>query len=316
MVPADQLSGEMAKVFFVPYDPTGRERNSTYLRDPDRHRHVALEYYRQIKSRRTAEQDRHLATKAVIRPKPPKSAPAGADKSTDNFEGDDATDRGSEPYGANLRDMINRKALMAHGASTIRPFSLNSIRSNDPFSSFCEPASHKFTLEMFDHSVTYQWSAFRLSTQQEGLDLLGKEITQAMMSSPVAWHANLYGGATHNAYRYAGVTHAKNDKQVRLYHKHRAIKALIDEMSKNNGQVSDATLIGMVTLAAHGSGETLRMKKTIPTRRPYLFTAQDTDYYSTNETGWEHLHALQEIVKRRGGLQTIRLQTLQVALQM
>ena len=125
------------------------------------------------------------------------------------------------------------------------------------------------------------------------------------MNSPACFYTLVFSGATHNAfYQYRGPT-TNSDALFRLSYKTKAIKALREEIERSDGNVSDEILLCMILLASQANGE----KRAPPEHRDTtpLSTAQDAQYYATNEWEWSHMTALRRLITQRGGLQTIKI---------
>ena len=170
---------------------------------------------------------------------------------------------------------------------------------------------------MLDHAITYQWSEFRFTDDQSGLNAIKAEVMESVITSPVAWHTVVFAGATHNAYRYGSRGLSKRNQQLRMLYKNKAISCMLDDVKRNGNDVSDGTLMSMVTLAAHSSDESLRGTDAVKgTKQPSLLTAHDIDYYSSMDIGWQHLNALYTILDERGGLHTVQLKSVAIAIQL
>ena len=158
---------------------------------------------------------------------------------------------------------------------------------------------------------------FRFSSDQAGLNSLKAEVMGCAMNEPVAWFTVIFAGATHNAFNHGMEYSPKFNNLLRLTYKDKAIRCLIEGISKSDGVASDGMLLSMVTLAAHGKGEVparISLNKRWTTSS--LSRAHDVDYYGGMETAWAHMDALQTLVARRGGLDRVKLRAAAIAVQL
>lgn len=201
--------------------------------------------------------------------------------------------------------------------SLLQPF-LGPTRA-DPFQSGCKSNAPPYVHEMLDHAICYQWSEFRLSDGDAGLNAAKAEIMQSVLKSPVAWYAIIFAGATHNAYQHGAYGIPKQNEQLRLFYKTKAIELLLAEINRNGEKVSEETLVSMIVLASHGTGENLDgadSAKHRDLRLPFVPHVHGVEYYSAMDPGLEHLQALYSLVDKRGGLRTIKLRSLAICIQL
>ena len=170
---------------------------------------------------------------------------------------------------------------------------------------------------MLDHAVHHQWSEFRLSDDETGINAPRIDIMQSVMKNPHCWYAIIYAGATHNAYQRGGYESTKENLHLRLMYKTKAIGSVLDDVKQNGDNISEEALLSMVVLASHGSGDRLKGTKTYRRQQlPFLTHIHDVEYYASMETGWEHLQAVYTLLDKRGGLHTIQLKSLAICIQM
>ena len=137
------------------------------------------------------------------------------------------------------------------------------------------------------------------------------------MTTPLAWYTVIFAGSTHNAFQYRLGYSPKFNEVLRLTYRCKAIGCLKEEISKSNGLASDAMLLSMVALAAHGGGEVpafpnLKKSWTVSS----MSTAHNIDYYGGMETAWAHMNAIQHLIARRGGLHRIKMKAAAIAIQL
>ena len=186
----------------------------------------------------------------------------------------------------------------------------------DPLNTYCaELPMHAH--EMLDHALSYQWSVFTTSGQQDAISAVRHDVASSAMTRAVSLFTVIFAGASHLAYMRKHDGDKVNNTEMRLSFKTQAIRALAEDIRQNNGQVSDEVLLAMITLAAHGSGES--PTGAVPDHRHDRKTASKAYYvghYSGLETGWAHLRMVYVLLEQRGGLQTIKLQGLAGAIQL
>ena len=141
---------------------------------------------------------------------------------------------------------------------------------------------------------------------------------QCMTVNPAAWYTIIFGGAAHNAFRYGARGPPKFNEQLRLIYKSKAIRCILADIEQNGDCLSDGTLLSIVTMAAHGSRESLKGQDLVKNKsQPSLLTAHDVlGFYMSVDTGWEHLNTLYLLLKKRGGLKTVKMQSVAISMQL
>lgn len=91
---------------------------------------------------------------------------------------------------------------------------------------------------------------------------------------------------------------------------------MVQALQKRNAEITDGIVISMVTLAAHGSGESVTRE--IPTKlhsrkRVALVKSGELEYYGALDPEVEHMQVLYQLIERRGGVHTIRSRTVMMA---
>lgn len=83
---------------------------------------------------------------------------------------------------------------------------------------------------------------------------------------------------------------------------------MVQALQKKDREITDELVISMVTLAAHGSGESvareirtkIQSRKTVATLK-----SRELEYYGALDPEVEHVQVLYQLIQRRGGLHTI-----------
>ncbi|KAH0837411.1 hypothetical protein FOPE_05018 [Fonsecaea pedrosoi] len=274
------------KVLFIECDGEGRAQKSVSDEGVTRTQHAAREYHKKAKLRKakTKAQHAHGARKA--------------NKSNSTTSTDES---------AVLE-------LEAKRESPVKIL-LGASRS-DPFHTIGETgAVPLYVHEMLDHAITCHWTEMCLS-DGGGVSAARTEIMQSVIHCPVTWYTIVFAGATHNAYQYGDRGTTKQNEQLRLTYKSKAIRSLLDYIQENGDNVSEEALLGIITLASHGTGENLKGHESYKRQTlPFLSHLHDVDYYANMDTGMEHLNAVYAIVDRWGGLRTLRRKSLAIVIQ-
>ncbi|OCT51412.1 hypothetical protein CLCR_08358 [Cladophialophora carrionii] len=283
------------KILIIPYDGGNQSQANASEDGVTRTQHAAREYHRNAKLRRARTKGR-IPEDDQRRRKPKKGGSTGSPETEDG----EKLSVGQQQQRSSLHTLLG-------------------VSRADPFKAGCSSDVPVYVHEMLDHAISYQWSEFRLSDDGAGLNAPKAEIMQSVMKSPQAWYAVIFAGATHDAYQHGAFGVPKQNEQLRLYYKTRAIEALLEDIGQNGDMVSEETLLSMIVLASHGTGEKLRgadSAKRRDLRLPFVPHVHGVEYYSAMDTGSEHLNAVYSLVDKRGGLRSIRLRSLAICIQL
>ncbi|EXJ53924.1 hypothetical protein A1O7_09260 [Cladophialophora yegresii CBS 114405] len=273
------------KVLFISCDGQGQARKTSSDEGVTRCQHAAREYHKTAKLRRA----RNKAQPVHKFRKPVKPLVNPTD----------------EPAVPELKLEQHLPIQVLLGASR-----------SDPFNTIGDAGAPLYVHEMLDHAITSHWSELCL-TDGEGLNAARAEMMQSVMYSPIAWYTIVFAGATHNAYQYGGRGTTKQNEQLRLVYKTKAISSLLEYIQENSDTVSEEALLSMITLASHGTGENLKGHDAYKRQKlPFLSHLHDVEYYASMDIGMEHLTAVYSIVDQRGGLLTLRRRSLAIIIQL
>ncbi|KIW30994.1 uncharacterized protein PV07_02679 [Cladophialophora immunda] len=275
------------KVLFVECDGEGRPRKTASDEGVTRTQHAAREYHKKAKLRRAK------------------------DKSQVAHQG-----RRSKKSSSTTTVTDDSAALELNATRESPVKILLGASRSDPFHTIGEDGGVPlYVHEMLDHAITCHWSELCLS-DGGGHNASRAEIMQSVIHCPVAWYTIVFAGATHNAYQYGARGTTKQNEQLRLAYKTKAIRSLLEYLQDHGDNVSEETLLGITTLASHGTGENLRGHESYKRQTlPFLSHLHDVDYYANMDTGMEHLRAVYAIVDRRGGLGKLRRRSLAIVIQ-
>ncbi|OAP64276.1 hypothetical protein AYL99_00248 [Fonsecaea erecta] len=288
------------KVLFIECDSEGRPRKPVSDEGVTRTQHAAREYHKKAKLRRAAAKAKGQVTDAHDRSrKPPRKSNA-------------TTEWTDESALQELKAKAKRESPVK--------ILLGASRS-DPFHTIGEGGGNGgvvplYVHEMLDHAISCHWTELCLSDGGGGQNAARAEIMQSVIHCPITWYTIVFAGATHNAYQYGGRGTTKQNEQLRLAYKTKAIRSLLDYIQQNGDNVSEEALLGITTLASHGTGENLRGHDAYKRQKlPFLSHLHDVDYYANMDTGMEHLNAVYAIVDRWGGLRTLKRRSLAIVIQ-
>lgn len=127
------------------------------------------------------------------------------------------------------------------------------------------------------------------------------------MKSKATFYTVVFAAATHWSYAHIGSEVPEKNRSFRLHYKGLALEELRKEVASLKTYASEQLLMCIITLAAHGTGETLNPpsieenKMTSP-----LCKVQDFDYYTAMQWETAHLQAVRQLINARGGLVTIQ----------
>lgn len=129
---------------------------------------------------------------------------------------------------------------------------------------------------------------------------------------PLCFYTLVFAGATHKAFHQSPSVDNSKSAILRLTSKTEAIQALTAVVQSKELALTDEAIFAMTLLAIHGSGE--KVTGAPKQEKRTLAAMQDGQFYASMEYEWRHFDALKEIVKLKGGLQTIRFPGLAFAI--
>ncbi len=301
--PGETTSGVGTRVLFVPYRPPRSSKQVPDDSEISLQKHAAREYHRKAKLERLA--------KAYAGSRPPpgpqealrKSARQGPQGNAQN----DCFDKGKHQR---LSGMNAFRIRTEASSNSVCPSPLDvGVGQMDPFNVLMRRDVPHYVQEMLAHAVSYQWPVFSCSIAATAISDIKHTILESAMRSPAAFYTIVYAGAAHNAFAHTGMQVTRENQILRLTYKMHAIKALSQEISRLQSDIPDELLLCMVTLGAHGSGDTL-LPRPYRTADSSLLTAQNFHYYGHMDWETAHLNAVRILVEQRGGFHTIKQEFL------
>ena len=126
----------------------------------------------------------------------------------------------------------------------------------------------------------------------------------------MAFHGFVFAAALHHNHLHGGQTPDRKSGLLQLTYQTQAIKlinAMLRRTAAENIPPSDALLVSILILAAHGPRQTL--SQPLPPAHPQspLARAQNLDFYGSLSFVPTHLGALHILVEQKGGLGTVEL---------
>lgn len=242
--------------------------------------------------------DRHLSdTTASPPPYTPFSPPASHDASDDEPNTTHPTSsRSSSSSPANSDSAYNKVSLITVlGAGRL-----------DPFQVYCKKDLPIYVHGVLDHMLQHVASSFSLAEKPAALSAVKDYVMSHAMTDPLTWYTIILSGITHHMFAHGEGAMSKEQVMLRLSYKTQAIVEIRSEIQRQNGQVSEAVLFAINTLAAHGGGNFDKPIKTDRIQESKAFgKANAVNYYSTIDIEWEHWNTMTRLVRQRGGPQTM-----------
>ncbi|EXJ67267.1 uncharacterized protein A1O5_09280 [Cladophialophora psammophila CBS 110553] len=139
-----------------------------------------------------------------------------------------------------------------------------------------------------------------------------KSVMDTAIRSPLCFHTLVYSGAAHKAFHQSPTVDNSKSAVLRLTSKVEAIKSLRSALQSQATALTDEVIFAMALLAIVGHGENVSAVE--KRERRTMSAEQDGQFYASMEYEWQHMKAVIEIIKMKGGLHTIRLPGLAFAL--
>ncbi|KAK7890698.1 hypothetical protein LTR67_007907 [Exophiala xenobiotica] len=294
--PGETSSGAGTRILFVPYRPPRSSKQAPDDSEISLQKHAAREYHRKAKLERLAK------AYASSRPPPGQRQQEASPRKSGG--------QGSRRQAHQKLPGMNAFRIRAEASSDC-PSPLDvGVGQMDPFNVLMRRDVPPYVQEMLAHALSYQWPVFSCSIAATAISDIKHTILESAMRSPAAFYTIVYAGATHSAFAHTGMQVTRENQILRLTYKMHAIKALSQEISRLQSEdVPDELLLCMVTLGAHGSGDTL-LPRPHRTADSSLLTAQNFHYYGHMDWETAHLSAVRVLVDQRGGFHTIKQEFL------
>ncbi|KAJ9614313.1 hypothetical protein H2200_002449 [Cladophialophora chaetospira] len=180
----------------------------------------------------------------------------------------------------------------------------------DPFNVYPAENICLYIHEVLDHAVKYTWpgvSPFgHPSSNQVARAWLG-----CAMANPVAFYSFVFAAGLHHAYEHGWDNIPNRAYGLLFSYKTKAISLVNEALQHIKTETSDALLVSILILAAHGprrivvSEESREQHPLSP-----LANTQSIGFYGSLRFDGLHMDALRLLLARKGGLHTIQLYSL------
>jgi hypothetical protein len=130
------------------------------------------------------------------------------------------------------------------------------------------------------------------------------------MANPVAFYAFVFAAGLHHAYRHGWDNVSNRAYDLLFSYKTKAIGLINEALRKIDIEISDALLVSILILAAHGPRTNTEEPRPEPHPPSPLAGTQNIDFYAGLGTDPLHMDALRVLVARKGGLRSIELYSL------
>ncbi|KIW93435.1 uncharacterized protein Z519_06040 [Cladophialophora bantiana CBS 173.52] len=176
----------------------------------------------------------------------------------------------------------------------------------DPFNIYPHDTISLYVHEILDHAINHTWPGvcpFGYAASHP----VRRAWLGCAMDFPVAFYSFVFAAGLHHAYLHGWSRISKTAYNLLFSYKTKAISLVNEALQKVDVEISDALLVSILILAAHGPAATSCDKE--PPEYPVspLANAQDLDFYGSLRFDELHMGALRILVARRGGLKNIQL---------
>jgi hypothetical protein len=131
------------------------------------------------------------------------------------------------------------------------------------------------------------------------------------MSNPIAFYSFVFAAGLHHAYAYDWDKISNRSYDLLLSYKTKAIGLVNKALQNIDTEISDALLVSILILAAHGPRVSTAAEDSSPPHPPSpLAGLQNLYFYGSLRFDGLHMAALRHLIARRGGMQTIEMYSL------
>jgi hypothetical protein len=127
------------------------------------------------------------------------------------------------------------------------------------------------------------------------------------MAAPVAFYAFVFAAGLHHAYLHGWRTIPRSAFMLLVSYKTKAMGLIIEELRRLEDSPSDALLVSILILAAHGPIIGGAYSNAFVHPISPLAKTQNLDFYGNLDFSGAHMDALRLLVSRKGGLGRIQL---------
>lgn len=200
----------------------------------------------------------------------------------------------------------------------------------DPFNVYPQSKLPQYLHALIHHTFTHIVNPWLASDRLQEAERARAQVIGECVADPLVWYSMMMAGITHYAYvheqalpdrslsdNYAGKIH----RMLRLSYKTQSIAQIRAALERDNGVPSDAALLAMSLLMAHGSshndGLVFRKQGDPNQLRKAFGTATNMQYYSSIVFEAQHWESIVRFVNKvRGGIKGIHWPLMQQSLQL
>ncbi|KIW90741.1 uncharacterized protein Z519_08524 [Cladophialophora bantiana CBS 173.52] len=172
----------------------------------------------------------------------------------------------------------------------------------DPFDAFFVNNVSAHAQMMFQSAIIEQWPSFALSSRKQDIDRWRSVTVKYALESPYLVPAITYAGSS---YRYFFGSTDPSAKFHRINFYHETLRQLREAMLKPDSQCGDAMLLAIAILTIHGPPNEMQGRTLLGSQQ-----LRDYEYYGCKTWEPTHFQALLSLVKQRGGLNKIGIDSL------
>ncbi|OAP62958.1 hypothetical protein AYL99_02185 [Fonsecaea erecta] len=172
----------------------------------------------------------------------------------------------------------------------------------DPFDAFFVNNLSVHAQMMFKSAIIDQWPSFALSSRKQDIDRWRTVTIQYALESPYLVPAITYAGSS---YRYFFGSRDSSAKFHRISFYHETLRQLREAMLSPDSQCGDAMLLAIAILTIHGPPNDMQGRTIVGSQQ-----LRDYEYYGSKTWEPTHFQALFSLVKQRGGLHKIGIDSL------
>ncbi|KIW33635.1 uncharacterized protein PV07_00471 [Cladophialophora immunda] len=172
----------------------------------------------------------------------------------------------------------------------------------DPFDVFFVTNLSAHAQTMFQSAIIDQWPSFALSSRKQDIDRWRSVTVKYALESPYLVPAITYAGSS---YRYFFGSRDSSAKFHRINFYHETLRQLREAMLQPDSQCSDAMLLAIAILTIHGPPNDMQGRTLVGSQQ-----MRDYEYYGSKTWEPTHFQALLSLVKQRGGLHKLGIDSL------
>lgn len=203
-------------------------------------------------------------------------------------------------------------------------------RQLDPFNVYPQSKLPQYLQALIDHTLIHIVNPWLASDRRQEAEHARAELISQCVAEPLVWYPIMMAGITHYSYvhqqalphRSPTENHAgKIHRMLRLSYKTKAIAQICAALQRDNGVPSDAALLAMSLLMAHGSSQNddlafAKLDDPIQMRKAFG-TATNMQYYSSILFEAQHWQSVVRFINNvRGGICGIHWPLMQQSLQL